>query len=440
MKDTARHPGLLIARLVLGLVGLAVIVGDIVQWRRVLDSGVEAGPGHVPGLLLGVLLIAAALLGRQIASAYKSTALLLLHVIVLVLLVEVGSGMILWNRARVRNARVPTDMYLTPAFRDKPWADAYWREFAASDQQYYFPFTTFRRKPFAGRYINIDNNRMRVTPGANCQAGAYVAYMLGGSTMWGTGAPDSLTIAAFVQRGLAERMTRPVCVVNFGESAYVATQSLIGLSLALRAGARPDAVISYDGVNDVFAAFQSGHAGSHQNESTIAAGYPRPHWALQMLQASATFTLLRGSANGAPADTGASLPVPALADSVTKVYLGVVDEIRKLGVAYGFKTIFFWQPEIGESQKTFTADEQRIATRLNRRLVDLYKESYQRVAAVSADPADDLFDISNALANEKQDIFFDYAHIVPEGNSQVAKAMLAAWDSRMTTIPSQIRK
>ncbi|MEO7360632.1 MAG: SGNH/GDSL hydrolase family protein [Gemmatimonadaceae bacterium] len=319
-----------------GLSIIALVAGD---WLRVTRAGETAIPGHIPAMLLGLMFVVLGLLGGKIAAVLRGTALVLLQVVLLVLVVDAVSGAVLWNRARVRNVRQASDMAALPYYKNVPWGIAYWAEFAKSDAQFYIPFTAFRRRPFAGQFINVGADRLRATPGANCAPGSYLVYALGGSTMWGTGAPDSGTIAAYLQRGFAQRVQRPVCVVNFGESAYVVTQGLIGLSLALRAGARPDLVISYDGVNDVFAAYQSGHAGIHQNEASIASGYPRPHWALEMLKASATFRLLRGNGSNGGGITDALAPAQ-LADSVARMYLGSVQQMRALGAAYAFQTLF----------------------------------------------------------------------------------------------------
>ena len=66
----------------------------------------------------------------------------------------------------------------------------------------------------------------------------------------------------------------PVCVVNFGESGFVSTQGVIQLILELQSGNIPDLVIFYDGVNDVYAAYQSGRP-THQNFDKIAAKFEK---------------------------------------------------------------------------------------------------------------------------------------------------------------------
>ena len=93
--------------------------------------------------------------------------------------------------------------------------------------------------------------------------------------MWGSGAPDWGTIAAYLQAGLESSWDEPVCVVNFGQSAYVSTQGAVELIMQLRSGNVPDRVLFYDGINDVIAAGESGQAGAHLNFDAVAARFER---------------------------------------------------------------------------------------------------------------------------------------------------------------------
>jgi hypothetical protein len=68
------------------------------------------------------------------------------------------------------------------------------------------------------------------------------------------GAPDWGTIPAYLQEELEERFNGAVCVVNYGEDGFASTQEVILLLIELQRGNVPDAVIFYDGVNDVTAA------------------------------------------------------------------------------------------------------------------------------------------------------------------------------------------
>ena len=119
----------------------------------------------------------------------------------------------------------------------------YWREFGVSRRQAYRPYVLWRRHAFSGKTINVDADGVRLTPGAVCGPSSFKVFVLGGSTVWGTGAADWNTLPAHLQTELQRVSARPVCVVNFGESAWVSTQSVLQLLLQLQAGNVPDLVI-----------------------------------------------------------------------------------------------------------------------------------------------------------------------------------------------------
>lgn len=127
---------------------------------------------------------------------------------------------------------------------DTLWAARHFAEYRALRTEF-FSYLGWRRRPFTGETINIDaTHRIRHTPQTTA-AGAPSAYFFGGSTMWGTGAPDAQTIPALFQRATGAH------VQNFGESGWAAHQSLNQLIKLYVSGHRPDLVVFYDGVNDV---------------------------------------------------------------------------------------------------------------------------------------------------------------------------------------------
>ena len=147
----------------------------------------------------------------------------------------------------------------------------YWREFGVSRRQAYRPYVLWRRHAFSGKTINVDADGVRLTPGAVCGPSSFKVFVLGGSTVWGTGSADWNTLPAHLQTELQRVSARPVCVVNFGESAWVSTQSVLQLLLQLQAGNVPDLVISYEGYNDADSVDQSGRAGVHENLAQLVA-------------------------------------------------------------------------------------------------------------------------------------------------------------------------
>src|SRR5256885_17205079 len=112
------------------------------------------------------------------------------------------------------NPREKVSYYLS-----QDWAEQYWYEFRISGTQRYYPYVGWRRPPFKGKTIEIDQNGVRLTPGADCSAKSFKVFTFGESSMWGTGSPSWGTIAANLQKGLEKLRQGPVCVMNFAESA-----------------------------------------------------------------------------------------------------------------------------------------------------------------------------------------------------------------------------
>ena len=129
----------------------------------------------------------------------------------------------------------------------------YWDEFKASNRSDYHPYYIWRRKPFAGEFINVGPDGIRATQNPDHPAGAEVksVWCFGGSTTWGTGARDRYTVPAILSR-LLNAGGEHYDVVNCGESGYVMLQEVTYLMTRLARGERPDLVVFYDGLNDFY--------------------------------------------------------------------------------------------------------------------------------------------------------------------------------------------
>lgn len=106
----------------------------------------------------------------------------------------------------------------------------------------YKPFIAYRREGYNGVVTNIDSN-LGIRTSTNHSLNDSV-WFLGGSTMWGTGTPDDMTIPSYFAKFTKEK------VLNLGESGYSSFQELINLQLMLLKGYKPNRVIFYDGQND----------------------------------------------------------------------------------------------------------------------------------------------------------------------------------------------
>jgi hypothetical protein len=378
--------------------------------------------------------------GGRLRHGYKVLAILVLNTLLIAAALELASRAL----TDVRDAGRPTDQSApdprekSSYYQDKAWAAQYWREFKSSRTMQYLPYVVWRRAPFTGAMINIDHEGVRRTPGAVCGAGSYKVFAFGGSTMWGTGSPDWGTIPAYLQAGFANRESRPVCVVNFGESAYVSTQSVIMLLTRLHAGDVPNLVLFYDGPNDVYTAFQSGRTTVHENADRIARVFERHGEAesnplAEWLDRSALFRVSRSLVSRL-----AQAPPPsiltyetmgidraALTDAVVRTYLDNYNVVDALAHQYGFKYAFFWPAYISAGKKHLTEEEEALRREVDLSLAKLYASVYHMMES-RIPQHENLHSMTPIFDGHDPLIWIDDAHVTPVGNELIADGMLRA--------------
>lgn len=335
-----------------------------------------------------------------------------------------------WIAGRWMAPRVAADVGAERAAADTyagaDWVDAYFAEFARANRTQWRSYVYWRRKPFAGRFINIDDGGVRRTwtSAASGEAPRRV-FLLGGSVMWGTGARDDHTIASEVARALDAGGVAGVRVINFGEGGYVSMQELILLEDEIRRGNRPDAVVFLDGVNDLFAAYQAGVAGLPENEANRVREFNidvdgriyREAFGV-FVRNLALFQMLTPPPpeSAAPSWNG---ELEKLSDDATRVYLGTVGAAERLAREYGFAALFYWQPTLFTKARP-TAYEQRMAAQpaVPRQF---YERSYERARALlKGSPVRDL---SAVFGDDPQPVYIDFCHLGETGNAKIAAAM-----------------
>ena len=337
------------------------------------------------------------LLGQRIAVLYKSLAILILNAIVIFVCLDFAARVT--YKARNSLLPIPAQSVADPRssslfYRSEPWAAQYWREFLLSRQTRYHAFVLYRRAPFKGETINIDQEGIRLTPGADCGPNAFKVFAFGSSTMWGTGSPDWGTIPSYLQTGIKKLKNGPICVVNFGESGYVSTQSVIELMLQLQSGNIPDLTLFFDGVNDIYTAYQSGRPDVHENFDQVATKFerrdvPKKRLLLELLELSSLHPLavslvtrLRQEVPSTPkllTYETMGIDAESLSNSIIQTYLSNYKIVDGLAQKYGFKSFFFWPPHITVSEKPLTAEEWELKRSLEPALAKLYLSVYRKI-------------------------------------------------------------
>ncbi len=380
---------------------------------------------------LGSLVLAHS--GRRIVDHYKVTVLIIANTIIMLLLLNLAAVLTrsVWQRKLVSSSQ-PRGHWLDRVslyHTRMPWFPEYQRERAALFSAY-SPYVIWRYQPFEGKAVRVGPDHLRRTPGANCDAESFLVFTFGGSTMWGMGVPDWGTIPAYLQADLAERLNRPVCVVNYAEPAYVSTQSVIALIRTLQSGARPDLVIFYDGVNEPVAAATTGLAGGHYDLQQITRTLgPQPHplgtWLKSWAMVSFVMRLNPPDPESAtpPAVRAALQNVDSLGRAVAHAYLTNYETVSALADRFGFKYAFFWQPSIATTHKQLTAEETEIKGLMSGPIVTTLLASYPLVEA-EAGKRKYLHSITDLYADQKDQVWFDWFHVTAEANRLAATRIL----------------
>jgi hypothetical protein len=409
-----------------------------------------AVPAHDQAVRLAVGGVALMLVGwlyRPFLARYRGLALIVLNILILLAVVELAATALLAVvtlpvvKSLVARATGQTNDLIAhyaalPYYREQSWTEQHWNEFRSAIKKVYSPYVVWRSPPYSGETINIDASGIRYTPGAECGPDSYRVFLFGGSALWGWGSPDWGTIAAYLQDELSRKHDGPVCVVNFGEQAFVSIQNVVQLTLELDRGNVPALVLFYDGVNEVLAASQTRQPMLHQNYAEIANRFEGDRNPLPpVVGASNVFRLARMvlarlAPPSPPSADPRALETPQLVDAVVDTYLGNLRLASALAKEYDFELHFFLQPHILVGDKPLSNEEQAIlegldwVLRLDDDLRELFSSTYSRIE-VAARTRPGLHGLSDVFDHETSQLWIDtWGHVTPEGNRIVAQRIL----------------
>jgi lysophospholipase L1-like esterase len=362
--------------------------------------------------------------------------------LVLLLVVEAGLRAAFAARDYLTLPASPDPRIVTEGYGGATWLAKHYREIESLEERWQ-PYVYFRPKSFHGQTVTVGPDGLRATWQPLATAGELAAkkplkvLMLGGSSLWGFGARDDQTIPSRLARKLHERGVLAE-VKNLADLGYVSTQEVICLLRELQNGYRPDLVIFYDGVNETTSALLSGEAGLTTNEVNRRREFNLLNSPLRLVTAlggklladSGSLRLARAvkSRLVSPAPQSKS-PVPDdaisnLAADVAYCYAANVKLVEHLGLAYGFRPLFFWQPTIFDKSEP-TAVELEEAKKFAW-TEHAFRAVYEKVRTASSLNTDRAFrDLSRIFARERQLIFIDYCHTTEAANDRIADEIAA---------------
>jgi lysophospholipase L1-like esterase len=319
------------------------------------------------------------------------------------------------------------------AYQGADWVEDYNTEFDACSAEDWHPYVYWRRKPFSGKYINIDQNGFRKTIYSTDELvqkkPIKKIFMFGGSSMWGTGVRDEFTIPSIVGSGLVNKDIHAE-VTNFGESGYVNTQELTALLLQLRERNIPDLVVFYDGVNDVFSAYQQGKAGIPQNENNREKEFnalrSKKRSVMVFVESLKTLATVKFIAELVKPEMK-PLPysgsdIEKLASETIDIYLNNIKTLNLWAEKYGFKVVYYWQPTI--FKKAELSDFEKQEAKRFSFIKDMIDAANIQVNQFKTEKDFTAFhNISDIFRNETRPVFIDYCHVSEYGNTVIANKM-----------------
>jgi len=339
------------------------------------------------------------------------------------------------SNTRMFDSRAQADDY-----RKIPWSEDYFKEFNESSALRWEPYVYWRRKPYNSKYIKVNTDGFRVTPNSeisseNAQPSLRL-FMFGGSTMWGTGARDALTIPALLATELRSRGIK-VEVVNFGETGYVSTQEVITLLLQLQKGNIPNLVVFYDGGNDTYSAYQQGIAGLPQNEYNRAKEFNLTKRLPEIKRivvkdtinnlATVRFTkalLRRIGMRKTEQKDEPDYDKGRIVEEAVNLYLNNLELVKSLAVSYKFKYIFYWQPTIFGKNKL--SDYEKAEYAREQHLEKFFKETHNILREKTTHPRYEktFYDLSAIFSHVEEPVYIDWIHLSERGNATIAQAMV----------------
>ena len=311
-----------------------------------------------------------------------------------------------------------------PNYREVDWAQTHFREFAEL-VTVHRSYVGWRRLPYRGETITIDQNGIRATYADPAANPTKTVAFFGGSTMWGSGAPDEHTIpSAFA------KLYPDYSAINFAETAHTAHQNLNALVQVLAEGLRPDVVVFYNGSSEInkcrvgLDAFSTTdepeirdflerqRVGFQGNEAFWSIFHPTRIFAERLARSFEARFLGGGERRDCNAD-------PAKTETIARALLWDWLAAKRLVEGYGGRFVAALQP-VAYFSRTRT-DHIKIDRDLQAQYQAVY-DGYDRLLPEFPALADNFLDLRGAFDRDEY-LYIDADHAGPNGNAIIAAAI-----------------
>ena len=273
---------------------------------------------------------------------------------------------------------------------------------------------------FSGKYFTVENGIRRTT---DVPADASITiYLFGGSTLYNSEVPDEHTVASYLQRKLLAAGFARYRVVNLGVTSVSTNQQVERLEVtAIAAG---DAVVFYDGVNDVLQGVLYGNAGDtiYGNDRSRSFGQ-RLLYRLSKRSVAARYLLTRASANYRIANLEARVA------STAERFRANIAEAERIARDKGASFSHFLQPTLYSLARRGAYEEELLTfgfvpVQAEEAFVAAYPHLEEIVAARARHGAAD-FDLTAAFDGLDDPVYLDGWHINHRGNEVVAELIFS---------------
>jgi hypothetical protein len=303
------------------------------------------------------------------------------------------------------------------AFRGDPGADRIFEEYQRLEVEY-SPFIAWKYLPFTGATVNVDADGFRRQPAdPDDPPGAATIAFFGGSTVFGMGADDDGTIPA-----LADHMSRSFRTRNYAQTGFNSRQELALLIDRLHSGDPFDAVVFYDGVNDVASLCREDtELGGHGQEAYLRLAARRPDsYLFRMLvePALGIFGVMKKRFVSTPETPMRCHRDAEHAEAVADTLLFDWKLARAVAELEGHRFLAVLQPVayVGSPQVDGLDLEQYPG--LGRQFEAVYPILRRKVARLPW-----AVDLSGAL-DLPEPVYFDFCHLTARGNGVIADRLL----------------
>ena len=311
-----------------------------------------------------------------------------------------------------------------PNYHGVDWAEPHFREFLELEEAHH-SYVGWRRLPYRGETINIDENGARRTFSDPATTPTRTIAFFGGSTLWGSGSDDTRTIpSAFA------RMHPEYRALNFGETAHTAHQNLNALVQVLAEGLEPDVVVFYNGSSEINKCRVGLTAFSTTDEPDIRRLLDRERRGLQtgealwsVFEPVRTFARkMRRSVEArifGPAERRDCSDDPAKAEMIARILLWDWLAAKRLVEGYGGRFVAAVQPV------AYFSATRKDHIRIDPDLEQQYRAVYSKYDELLGDfpsLAPNFLDLRRAFDRDEY-IYIDADHAGPDGNAIIAGAI-----------------